>query len=115
MEPTTLRLSVDGCDVAPLWLAESFARRSRGLLGTRSLDGALLIKPCNSVHGVGMTYTLDVALLDAELRVRHVLTLRPFGLTRPRSGIRQVLEAQKGAFDAWGLRPGSRLGMIKTG
>ena len=103
------RLWVDGRDVAPLYLADSYLGRTRGLLGTRGIDGALLISPGNSVHGVGMVYTLDIALLDSSLKVLHTLVLHPFGLTRPRRGVTHVLEAQRGAFAAWGLRVGSEL------
>ncbi len=102
-------LLVDGRDVAPLYLAKSYLSRTRGLLGTRGIDGALLISPGNSVHGVGMLYTLDIALLDSKLDVMHTLTLHPFGATRPRRGVKHVLEAERGAFSAWNLRVGSRL------
>ena len=103
------RLWVDGSDVAPLYLAETYLSRTKGLLGTRGLNGALLISPCNSVHGLGMIYVLDVALLDAQLKVLHTLTLRPFGATRPRRGVKHVLEAERGAFADWELRVGSQL------
>jgi uncharacterized protein len=104
------RLWVDGRNVAPLYIADSYLSRTRGLLGTRGIDGALLISPGNSVHGMGMLYALDVALLDADLGVLHTLTLRPFGATRPRRGVKHVLEAERGAFAGWNLRVGSRLG-----
>lgn len=103
------RLFVDGRDVATLKCADTYLTRSKGLLGTRSFDGALLISPANSVHGMGMLYTLDIALLDDELRVLRTLTLHPFGLTRPRRGVRHVLEAERGAFARWGLETGSQL------
>jgi uncharacterized membrane protein (UPF0127 family) len=103
------RLIVDGRDVASARRADSYLSRSRGLLGTRGVQGALLISPCNSVHGLGMIYTLDVALLDPDLAVLHTLTLHPFGLIRPRRGVRHVLEAERGAFSDWDLRVGSRL------
>lgn len=104
------QLRVDGRDVGRLYRAESYLSRTRGLLGTRGLDGALLISPGNSVHAVGMLYTLDIALLDNNFRVLHTLTLRPFGITRPRRGVKHVLEAAHGSFAEWGLRVGSRLG-----
>jgi uncharacterized protein len=107
----TEQLFVDGRAVAPARRADTYVTRLRGLLGTRGLDGALLLSPGNSVHGFGMIYTLDVALLDADLVVRHVLRLRPFGLTRPRRGIRHVLEAERGAFERWDLRVGARIGI----
>ena len=106
------RLWVDGREVAELYVADGYLSRTRGLLGTRGLNGALLISPGNSVHGVGMLYTLDIALLDADLRVLHTLTLHPFGATRPRRRVRHVLEAQRGAFAGWQLRVGSRLGAV---
>lgn len=104
-----MRLLVDGRDVGPARRADSYWTRLRGLLGTRGLDGGLLISRTNSVHGMGMAYTLDVAQLDAELQVLHVARLRPFGLTPPRRGVKHVLEAEAGAFQRWGLQPGSRL------
>lgn len=103
------RLVVDGRSVASLRLANTYGARLRGLLGTRRCPGALLISPGNSVHGLGMSYSLDVAQLDAELTVRHTTTLVPFGMVAPRRGVRQVLEAERGAFARWGLRPGSKL------
>ena len=103
------RLWVDGTEVAGLYVADSYLSRTRGLLGTRGIDGALLISPGNSVHGVGMVYTLDIALLDSTFSVLHTLVLQPFGLTRPRRGVKHVLEAQRGAFAAWNLRIGSQL------
>ena len=103
------RLIVDGRDTCDLAVAGTYVSRLRGLLGTRGTAGALLLTPCNGVHGIGMVYRLDVALLDAELTVRRTGVLRPFGLVPPRRGVRHVLEAQRGAFARWGLEPGSRL------
>lgn len=83
----------------------------------------MLFPRCTSVHGMGMVISLDVALLaDApsgpaghkaddpgELTVLRVVRMRPMGLVIPRRGVRHVLEAQAGAFAAWGLAPGSRI------
>lgn len=112
MKPRS-RLWVDGKDVAALYLADSYLGRTRGLLGTRGLDGALLISPGNSVHGLGMLYSLDVALLDKNLKVLHILTLWPFGITRPRRAVKHVLEAERGAFTGWELHVNSQLGRIR--
>ena len=106
-----MRLVVDGRDVGPARRADTYWIRLRGLLGTRGVDGGLLITGTNSVHGMGMVYTLDVAQLDADLQVVHVTRLRPFGITMPRRGVRHVLEAERGAFARWGLRPGSRIAL----
>ena len=106
------RLIVDGRDVAAIRVADSGFARLRGLLGTAAEPGppfgrALLLTPGNSVHGWGMRYDLDVAQLDAEFVVVRAVRLRRGGLVGPRRGVRHVLEAQRGAFEAWGLVAGS--------
>lgn len=102
-------LFVDGANVGRLRLATSYASRLRGLLGTRPGGIPLLLSPANSVHGVGMTYTLDVASLDDAGRVQHVSRLHPLGLTRPRRGVTRVLEATSGTFATLGITKGAIL------
>lgn len=100
-------LSVDGTRVGEVRLATSYSSRLRGLLGTRRGSGLpLLLSPANSVHGVGMTYTLDVASVDRAGRVLHTSRLHPFGMTRPRRRAASVLEATSGAFNTLGIEPG---------
>lgn len=110
------RLLVDGRDVAPLVVAGSWPARLRGLLGTAPggppfARGALLLSPGNSVHGWGMRYALDVAQLDTGFVVVRTAVLRRGGLVGARRGVRHVLEAERGAFETWGLRVGSRIGV----
>lgn len=99
-------LFVDGAEVGRVRLATSYFARLRGLLGSRPGAIPLLLSPSNSVHAVGMTYTLDVASIDAAGRVVHVSRLRPFGLTRARRGVTCVLEATSGSFQALGVSAG---------
>ncbi len=106
------RLLVDGREVAAVLVADTALARLRGMLGRRVLPPALLLRPANSVHGVGMVQALDVALLDDDLQVRRVVRLRPFGMTLPRRGVRSVLEAPVGSFRDWGLAVGSRLAVL---
>ena len=105
------RLTIDGRDVAPLLTADNYFARLRGMLGTRPGDGALLLTRCNSVHGVGMSYRLDAALLDEDFLVLRTTVLHPFGLVAPRPRVRHVLEAAHGCFARWQLQPGCRLGV----
>jgi len=100
------RLFVDGVDVGQVRLATSYLARLRGLLGSRPGAIPLLLSPANSVHGAGMTYTLDIAAMDDAGCVVHVSRLHPFGLTRPRHGVTRVLEATSGSFEALGISRG---------
>jgi len=49
-------------------LANTFWRRLKGLLGTKALPlgVGLIIKPCNSVHTIGMKYSIDVLFVDCN-------------------------------------------------
>ncbi|WP_343037610.1 DUF192 domain-containing protein [Isoptericola chiayiensis] len=87
-------------------VADTWARRARGMLFRRRLPSALLLTPCNSVHGAGMTTSLDVALVDSDRTVVRTLVLRPWRLTRPRRDVVAVLEAPEGSFSSWGLAVG---------
>src|SRR5665647_2263250 len=95
-EEREIHLEVDGRTVAPLLLAATYPARLRGMLGRRHLPPALLLRPSNSVHGVGMLHTIEVAILDSDGTVLVTLVLKPFGLTRPRRGAASVLEAPRG-------------------
>ena len=100
-------LVVDGRPVAGVRVASSGPDRRRGLLGTASLEGALWIERCSSVHCVGMAYPIDVAHVDRRGRVLAVVTMRPGAVGRPRLRGRSVVEAEAGRMAAWGVRRGS--------
>ena len=99
----------DGEVLAALEVADGVAGRARGLLGRDGLEGAMLIKPARSVHTVGMRFPIDVAFCDRDMTVVDTVTMGRFRVSRPRLRARCVVEAEAGAFERWGLRPGDRL------
>jgi len=92
-------------------LATSLSERTRGLLGRDGIEGAILLRPERSVHTIRMRFAIDVAFCDRDLRVVDVVTMAPNRVGRPRVSARAVVEAAAGAFEAWGVVPGSRLGV----
>ncbi len=85
--------------------------RMRGLLGRPALQvgEGLLIDPCPSVHTVGMSYPLDLAFLDASLRVvKLVATLPPWRFAACAQA-RATLELPPGALAAQQLAVGDVL------
>lgn len=87
--------------------------RLRGLLFRPALaaDGgqALLIRPCGSVHTMGMRYALDVVFLDREGRVLAVREhVRPWRFCVGR-GAHAVVELHHGAARRLGIALGDRL------
>jgi len=102
-------LLCDGEVLASVEVASSLAARSRGLLGRKTCEGALLLHRTRSVHTIGMRFPIDVAFLNRDLRVIDVASLPPYRIGLPRRGGRSVLEARAGAFERWGLTPGDQL------
>jgi uncharacterized membrane protein (UPF0127 family) len=99
----------DGEVLASLEVADSFGRRGRGLLGREGIEGAILLKPARSVHTIGMRFPIDVAFCDREMVVVRTVRMRRHRLGRPCLKACQVIEAEAGAFDRWGLRVGDQL------
>ena len=57
------------------YLADTFLTRLRGLLGKKSLlpNQGIVIKPCNSVHTIGMRFPIDVIFIDKNNKVCHII------------------------------------------
>lgn len=57
-----------------LEVADSSAKRSKGLLGRKGLPpgGGLWIVPCESVHTFWMQFAIDLVYLDRNYRVKKV-------------------------------------------
>jgi uncharacterized membrane protein (UPF0127 family) len=104
----------DGQVLAACEIAKTLSQRTKGLLGLKGYDGALILEHTRSVHSLGMRFAIDVAFLDRRLVVVDVTELRPWRIALPRARTRSVLEAEAGAFDRWGLRVGDEL-ELRTG
>lgn len=103
-------LVADGEDTGvPLWTARTRRQRSRGLLGTDGIDGALWIPRCNWVHCLGMRHTIDVVYATRSGRVLAVTPLRPGRIGLPRLRAATVVEMAQGKAARLGIRPGSIL------
>ena len=99
----------EGEVLASLEVADTRSARRRGLLGRDAFEGALLLVPARSVHTLGMRFPIDVAWLDAELRVVRTTCLPPQRMSRLVMGAHSVVEAEAGAFARWGLVVGDQL------
>lgn len=108
-------LTVDGRAVAAVRVARTFAERTRGLLGSDGVDGALWLEPAQSVHTFAMRYPIDVAFVRRDGTVVRTVTLRPNRMTRLHLRARSVVEAEAGRFAAWGLRPGATVAVGAAG
>jgi uncharacterized membrane protein (UPF0127 family) len=103
----------DGEVLCALEVAGTRRDRMRGLLGRDGIEGALLLRPARSVHTFRMRFPIDVAFCDRNLVVVATCSMARRRLGRPRVRAHSVIEAERGAFERWALRPGDRL-EVKT-
>ncbi len=95
--------------MASLEIASSARQRRRGLLGRDHINGAMLLERTRSVHTLGMRFAIDVAYCDSQLQVLKVTNMKPNRVGMPVCRASAVIEAEAGAFERWGIRPGTVL------
>jgi uncharacterized membrane protein (UPF0127 family) len=104
----------DGDVLATAEIADTRRARRRGLLGRDELDGVIVLRPCRTVHTVGMRFSIDVAFCDADGTVLRTYSLRPWRVTPVVWRASYGVEANVGSFERWRLRAGDRL-EVRTG
>jgi uncharacterized membrane protein (UPF0127 family) len=97
-------------------VADTFATRLIGMLGKRTFspEDGLLLKPCSSVHTLGMTFSIDAIALDRNLRVLAIrinLNPRQFAHFDPKTHC--VLELPAGQSVTTGVCVGDQLLLSK--
>lgn len=94
----------------PLRIREAVRWWSRavGLLATPSLDDpcGLWIRPCNSVHTVGMRYPIDVVFINKDGTIAKVVDRLPPWRAAGCRKAKSTLELRAGLAQALGLKPG---------
>ncbi len=83
--------------------------RRRGLLDCDAVTGAMWFPSTRSVHTFGMRQPIDVAFCDLDGVVLRLRRVGPYRVTLPRRGVRQIVEAEAGAFERWTVAVGDRL------
>ena len=95
-------------------LAKTFFVRLKGLLGTKKLDTGkgLVIRPCCSIHTVGMNYDIDVVFVGSDdnvLKVVSNMAANRIALCRKSS---YVIELPAGTIEATGTTVGDKISLI---
>jgi uncharacterized membrane protein (UPF0127 family) len=80
-------------------IAETLYPRLVGLLRDRALKHGegLWIKPCNSIHSIGMKFRFDAIFLDKDLRVVHLVReMKAWRISKVIFSAQSVLELPAG-------------------
>ena len=96
-------------------IAYSLLARMKGLLGRKGLEPgeSLWIKPCNSIHTIGMRFPIDVAFLDSGNTVVKVKNELPSNrITGIYFRASSVLEFPAGKLKETDTRVGDRLEIV---
>ena len=100
---TKKQLIIDGrIAITNLIIAEKVLSRMIGLLRHNGLPKgcAMFLKPCGSIHTVGMKFALDVIFLDRKMRVvRSVCGVKPNRFVLGGRGVYMTVEMEAGWFD----------------
>jgi hypothetical protein len=114
IEETRLRvtnLTRDTVLATCMEIADSAAKRNKGLLGRKSLapGEGLWIAPCEAVHTFWMQFSIDLVYLDRKKRIRKLVSdVRPWRLSACFSA-HSVLELPAGTIRATRTEPGDAL------
>ena len=98
-------------------VADTFYTRLVGLLRDKTLEygDGLWIKPCNSIHSVGMRFVFDAIFLDKNLRVVHLVReMKPWRISKIVFAAHSVLELPAGLISQTATELGDQFEM-RTG
>ena len=92
-------------------LADTSAKRSKGLLGRSGLvpGEGLWIVPCESIHTFGMQFAIDVVYLDRQRRIRKIRRNIPPWRISVCFTAHSVLELSGGAIQEEDAQPGDTI------
>lgn len=96
-------------------MATSLWARARGLLGHAPLNQGegMLICPCQSIHTFFMSFPIDVAFLNRDLRIVHIIPSMPAWRLSPHLfKAHSVLELPAGALAVTGSSVGDELAFL---
>jgi len=85
--------------IPELIIADTFWKRSIGLMGRPSLKAGLglLLRPCNSIHTCFMRFSIDVIFLDVQNRVVRIRSnVKPWRMVWGGWKTHSVIEVQSG-------------------
>ena len=98
-------------------VADTFLTRLVGLLcdGTLEYGDGMWIKPCNSIHSIGMRFKFDAIFLDKDLRVVHLVReMKPWRISKIVLSAHSVLELPAGLISQTATELGDQFEM-RTG
>ena len=95
-------------------VADTFYTRLIGLLNDKQLEygDGMWIKPCNSIHSIGMRFVFDAVFLDKNLRVVHLVReMKPWRISKMVFSAHSVLELPAGHIFQTGTEVGDQFEM----
>jgi len=99
-------------------VADKYFARLKGLLGRTTLESGqgLVIRPCNSIHTVGMKFPIDVAFIDKNDKIVFIMEEIPEGKFSPIvKGAKYVVETRAGEIKDKSLEIGDIIQLISEG
>ncbi len=95
-------------------LANTLWSRLVGLLNKKNLSSneGLLLKPCNQVHTLFMSFPMDAVFLDVNNKILGIREMQPWQISKIFFNAKQVLELPLGTCRLKGVVPGDELEIV---
>lgn len=86
--------------ITEMYIADSFIKRLLGyMFRNEPHHEAILIKPCNSIHTFFMKFSIDVLILNSDLKViKKIENIEPGKIIMPQRNGEMVVESKAGMF-----------------
>ena len=97
-------------------IAKDFWSRLKGLLGVKRMQAGegLMILPCNRIHTIGMSMTIDVLFVSLEGEIKHAIqSMKPGKISPYIASASFVLELPAGQIKQTNTCAGQRIALYK--
>jgi uncharacterized membrane protein (UPF0127 family) len=97
-------------------VAERISERMKGLIGKKSFEKgeALWIRPCKSIHTIGLRFPIDILFLDSDNRVvESNEKLPPNRLSKIVFKAKTILELPEGTLSATETKKGDTINFFR--
>lgn len=95
-------------------MADSFTTRLKGLTGRMQLEEScgMIIKPCRSIHMIGMRFDIDVLFVNKNEEICHIIApLKRMKISPYIAKAKYVIECPAGTVHDKNIEVGDKVGI----
>lgn len=100
-----ISLIINNSEIMEIDIADTPFQRIKGLMFKKSINKALLIKPCNSIHTFFMKVAIDILYIDKNGKIIKIAkNMKPWRVGPLVFGCYSVVELPKNSIDKHNIK-----------